>query len=46
MVKDIYAKKPEPANASGTASSTTPGEPFTMIKAPGGNTKRMYFQDE
>ena len=46
MVKDIYAKKPEPANASGTASGMTPGAPFTPIKAPGGNTKRVYFQDE
>ena len=46
MVKDIYAKKPEPANASGTASGTTPGVPFTLIKVPGGNTKRVYFQDE
>ena len=46
MVKDIYAKKPEPANASGTASGTTPGAPFTLIKTPGGNTKRVYFQDK
>ena len=46
MVKDIYAKKSESANASGMASGTTPGAPFTLIKAPGGNTKRVYFQDE
>ena len=46
MVNDIYVKKPEPANASGTASGMTPGAPFTVIKAPGGNTKRVYFQDE
>ena len=43
MVKDIYAKEP---NASGTASGTTPGATFTLIKAPGGNTKRVYLQDE
>ena len=46
MVKDIYAKKTKPINASDTASGTTPGAPFTMIKAPGGNIKRVYFQDE
>ena len=46
MVKDIYTKKPEPANALGTASGTTPGAPFTLIKAPGSNTKRVYFQDK
>ena len=46
MVKDIYAKKPEPANASGMASGTTPGAPFTLIKAPEDNSKRVYFQDE
>ena len=37
MVKDIYAKKPEPTR--GAAS------PFTLIKVPNGNSKRVYFQD-
>ena len=46
LVKDIYAKKPEPANTLDNASGTTPGAPFTVIKAPGDNTKRVYFQDE
>ena len=46
MVRDIYAKKPEPANAPDMASGMTPGAPFTLINAPGGNTKRVYFQDE
>ena len=46
MVKDKYAKKPEQATASRTASGTTPGAPFTVIKAPRGNSKRVYFQDE
>ena len=43
MVKDIYAKKPEPANppaATGGASA-----PFTLIKAPNGGSKRVHFQD-
>ena len=43
MVKDIYAKKPEPANppaATGGAAA-----PFTLIKAPNGGRKRVHFQD-
>ena len=43
MVKDIYAKKPEPANPS-----TTTGEvaaPFTLIKAPNGSSKRVHSQE-
>ena len=43
MVKDIYAKKPEPANpptATGRAAA-----PFTLIKAPNGGSKRVHFQD-
>ena len=35
MVKDINAKKLEPANASVTASDTTPSTPFTLTKALG-----------
>ena len=27
-------------------SGATPGAPFTVIKTPHGNTKRVYFQDE
>ena len=43
MVKDIYAKKPEPANPP-----TTPGGVaalFTLIKAPNGSSKTVHFQD-
>ena len=43
MVKDIYAKKPEPANpptATGGAAA-----PFTLTKAPNGSSKRVHFQD-
>ena len=43
MVKDIYAKKPEPVNppaATGGAAA-----PFTLIKAPNGSSKRVHFQD-
>ena len=43
MVKDIYAKKPKPANpptaARGAASL------FTLIKAPNGFSKRIHFQE-
>ena len=42
MVKDIYAKKPEPANpprATGGSSA-----PFTLIKASNGGSKRVHFQ--
>ena len=34
MVKDIYAKKPEPANP-----------PTTTRKAPNGSSKRVHFQE-
>ena len=43
MVKDIYAKKPEPANpptATGGAAA-----PFTLIKAPNERSKKVHFQD-
>ena len=43
MVKDIYAKKLEPANppaATGGAAAT-----FTLIKAPNGSSKTVHFQD-
>ena len=43
MVKDIYAKKPEPANpptATGGAAA-----PFTLIRALNGSGKRVHFQD-
>ena len=41
MVKDIYAKKPEPANPP-TRGATAP---FTLIKAPNGISKRVHSQD-
>ena len=43
MVKDICAKKSEPANpptATGRAAA-----PFTLIRAPDGSSKRVHFQD-
>ena len=43
MVKDIYAKKPEPANPPATARGAA--APFTLIKAPNGSSKRVHFQD-
>ena len=43
MVKDIYAKKPEPANPPATAGGAA--APFTLIKAPNGSSKRVHFQD-
>ena len=43
MVKDIYAKKPEPANPPATTGGTA--APFTLIKAPNGGSKRVHFQD-
>ena len=42
MVKDIYAKKPEPANPPATTGAAAP---FTLIKAPNGSSKRVHFQD-
>ena len=43
MVKDIYAKKPEPVNPPATTGGVA--APFTLIKAPNGNSKRVHFQD-
>ena len=43
MVKDIYAKKPEPANPPAFARGAA--APFTLIKGPNGSSKRVYFQD-
>ena len=42
MVKDIYAKKPEPANPPTTTRGVA--APFTLIKAPNGSSKRVHFQ--
>ena len=43
MVKDIYAKKPELANPPTAAGGAA--VPFTLIKAPNGNSKRIHFQE-
>ena len=43
MVKDIYAKKPKPANPPTAAGGAAP--PFTLIKAPNGSSKRIHFQE-
>ena len=43
MVKDIYAKKPEPANPPATTGGVA--APFTLIKAPNGSSKRVHFQE-
>ena len=43
MVKDIYAKKPEPANPSTTTGGAA--APFTLIKAPNSSSKRVHFQE-
>ena len=43
MVKDIYAKKPEPANPPTATGGAT--APFTLIKAPHGSSKEVHFQD-
>ena len=43
MVKDIYEKKPEPANPPTTNRGVT--APFTLIKAPNGSSKRVHFQE-
>ena len=43
MVKDIYAKKPEPANLPTTTRGAA--APFNLIKAPNGSSKRVHFQD-
>ena len=43
VVKDIYAKKPEPANPTITTGGVV--APFTLIKAPNGSSKRVHFQE-
>ena len=43
MVKDIYAKKPEPANPPTTTGGAA--APFTLLKNPNGGSKRVHFQD-
>ena len=43
MVKDIYAKKPEPVNPPTATGGAT--APFTLIKAPHGSSKKVHFQD-
>ena len=43
MVKDIYAKKPEPANPLTTTGGAA--APLTLIKAPNGSSKRVHFQE-
>ena len=43
MVKDTYAKKPEPANPPTTTGGAA--APFTLIKAPNGSSKRVHFHD-
>ena len=43
MVKDIYAKEPEPANPPTTTGGAA--VPFTLIKAPNGSSKRVHFQE-
>ena len=43
MVKDIYAKKPEPANPPAAAGGAA--APFTLIKAPNSSSKRIHFQE-
>ena len=42
MVKDIYAKKPKPANPPTVTGGAV--APFTLIKAPNGSSKRIHFQ--
>ena len=43
MVKDIYAKKPEPANPPTTTGGAV--APFTLIKAPYSSSKKVHFQE-
>ena len=40
MVKDIYAKKPEPVSLL-----TATAAPFTIMKAPNGSRKQTHFHD-
>ena len=43
MVKDIYTKKPEPANPPTTTGGAA--APFTLVKAPNGSSKRVHLQE-
>ena len=43
MVKDIYAKKPESTNPPTVTGGAT--APFTLIKAPNSNSKKIHFQE-
>ena len=42
MVKDIYAKKPEP---SSLLTATAAAAPFTLMKAPNGSRKQTHFHN-
>ena len=42
MVKDIYAKKPEPASL---LTATAAAAPFTLMKASDGSRKQTHFHD-
>ena len=42
MVKDIYAKKPEPVSLPTTTAAVAP---FTLMKAPNGSSKQTHFHD-
>ena len=44
MVKDIYAKKPEPVNPPAITGSSA--APFTLIKAPNGSNKKIHSLSE
>ena len=43
MVKDIYAKKPEPVSL---LTATAAAAPFTLMKAPNGSRKQTHFHDD
>ena len=43
MVKDIYAKKPEPVSL---LTATAAAAPFTLMKAPNGRRKQTHFHDD
>ena len=42
MVKDIYAKKPEPVSL---LTATAAAAPFTLMKAPNGSRKQTHFHN-
>ena len=42
MVKDIYAKKPEPVSLP---TATAAVAPFTLMKAPNGSSKQTHFHN-